>query len=67
MTPSSSWPVRMKRQQGMWSPTEARVLTAVGLGADRAAARAAAYGRVEMLDFEGAEYRSDIGLEVARR
>ena len=44
-----------------------RVLTAVGLGADRAAARAAAYGRVEMLDFEGAEYRSDIGLEVARR
>jgi phosphoribosylamine--glycine ligase len=44
-----------------------RVLTAVGLGTDLASARAAAYGRVGILDFEGAEYRSDIGLEAARR
>ena len=44
-----------------------RVLTAVGLGADLASARVAAYGRVKTLDFEKAEYRSDIGLEAARR
>ena len=44
-----------------------RVLTAVGLGADLVSARIAAYGRVKTLDFESAEYRSDIGLEAARR
>lgn len=43
-----------------------RVLTAVGLGADLASARVAAYDRVKTLGFEGAEYRSDIGLEAAR-
>lgn len=44
-----------------------RVLTAVGLGADLVSARVAAYGRVQTLGFERAEYRSDIGLEAARR
>ncbi len=44
-----------------------RVLTAVGLGPDLASARVAAYGRVKTLGFESAEYRSDIGLEAARR
>lgn len=44
-----------------------RVLTAVGLGPDLASARVAAYDRVKTLGFESAEYRSDIGLEAARR
>lgn len=44
-----------------------RVLTAVGLGADRVSARVAAYDRVKTLGFERAEYRSDIGLEAARQ
>lgn len=44
-----------------------RVLTAVGLGSDLTEARSKAYGRVATLDFDGAEYRSDIGLGDARR
>ncbi len=37
-----------------------RVLSVVGLGADLAAARKAAYAGVEALGFEGAQYRTDI-------
>ncbi len=38
-----------------------RVLSVVGMGVDRARARAAAYNRVQELHFEGAQYRHDIG------
>ena len=40
-----------------------RVLTAVGLGDSRAAARAAAYRRVAGLSFEGAQWRTDIAAD----
>ena len=40
-----------------------RVLTAVGLGDSREAARAAAYRRVAGLSFEGAQWRTDIAAD----
>lgn len=39
-----------------------RVLSVVGLGADLAAARAAAYDRIDGIDFEGKQFRTDIGV-----
>ena len=38
-----------------------RILTVVGLGADRTAARARAYANIDRISFEGARYRRDIG------
>lgn len=38
-----------------------RVLATVGLGADLGAARKAAYSRLQLISFEGMQYRSDIG------
>jgi len=41
-----------------------RVLTVTGLGDTFAQARARAYAGVELIDFEGAHYRRDIGLRA---
>ncbi len=41
-----------------------RVLTVTGLGATFAEARARAYAGVEVIDFPGAQHRSDIALRA---
>ncbi len=43
-----------------------RVLAVVGRGADLAQARARAYAGVEAIDFEGAQWRTDIALKAER-
>jgi phosphoribosylamine--glycine ligase len=45
--------------------TGGRVLTVVGLGADVAAARAAAYEGVERIGFPGSQRRTDIAEGIA--
>ena len=42
-----------------------RVLAVVGTGGDLAAARAAAYDGVALVDFDGAQHRTDIAAEAA--
>jgi phosphoribosylamine--glycine ligase len=49
-------------RDGAWRTAGGRVLTAVGLGDDLAAARARAYAAAEALAFPGAQWRRDIGL-----
>ena len=44
-----------------------RVLTVVGLGADLRAAHGSAYGAVEHITFEGAQFRRDIGWRALAR
>jgi phosphoribosylamine--glycine ligase len=51
----------MRREDG-WYTAGGRVLTAVGLGPDRAAARARAYALAERLHFPRAQWRQDVGL-----
>ena len=41
-----------------------RVLSVTGLGADAAAARAAAYAAADMIDFNGKQLRRDIALRA---
>ena len=43
-----------------------RVLRVTALGADAAAARAAAYAAADMIDFDGKQLRRDIALGAAR-
>ena len=43
-----------------------RVLSVTGLGADAAAARAAAYAAADMIDFNGRQLRRDIALRAVR-
>jgi phosphoribosylamine--glycine ligase len=43
-----------------------RVLTVVGLGKTVAEARTRAYANVEMIHFEGAHFRHDIGITATR-
>ena len=43
-----------------------RVLAVVGRGQDLAEARARAYAGVEAIDFEGAQWRTDIALKAER-
>jgi phosphoribosylamine--glycine ligase len=52
---------RHTRESG-FEATGGRVVTFVGLGADHAAARDAAYRGVAACELEGAQYRSDIAL-----
>jgi phosphoribosylamine---glycine ligase len=40
-----------------------RILTVVGIGSDRDAARAKAYANIERITFEGSRYRTDIGAK----
>jgi phosphoribosylamine--glycine ligase len=44
-----------------------RVLNVTGLGESIDVARARAYEAVERIDFEGAQYRTDIAARVATR
>ena len=44
-----------------------RVLCAVGLGEKVAQAQRAAYALIECLNFEGAQYRHDIGFRAIER
>ena len=50
------------RRGGQLVSAGGRVLGVTGLGADAAGARAAAYARLERVQFEGMHYRRDIGL-----
>jgi phosphoribosylamine--glycine ligase len=43
-----------------------RVLAVVGTGPDLAAARTAAYARIEMITLPGSFYRTDIAAAAAR-
>jgi phosphoribosylamine---glycine ligase len=49
-----------RRSAGGWETTGGRVATVVGLGADVAGAREAAYGAVAEVDLEGAHHRGDV-------
>ncbi|MEO8247488.1 MAG: phosphoribosylamine--glycine ligase [Chloroflexota bacterium] len=53
-----------RRIPGGHATTGGRVVTVVGLGDDVASARAVAYRGVAGVELEGAQHRSDIGLEV---
>jgi len=50
------------REDGALVSTGGRVLSVVGVGADLAAARAAAYGRIASIKLPGSHFRTDIGL-----
>ena len=50
--------------QGQVETSGGRVLCAVGLGADVAAAQQQAYALVHAIGFEGAQYRTDIGYRA---
>ncbi len=52
---------------GAWHTAGGRVLTVVGRGADVAAARAAAYAAVPAAAFEGAQWRTDMGVIAGAR
>jgi phosphoribosylamine--glycine ligase len=52
---------------GMVQTSGGRVLCAVGLGADVAAAQRAAYALVQAVAFEGEQYRTDIGYRAIAR
>jgi len=52
------------REDGALVSTGGRVLSVVGVGADLAAARAAAYGRIASIKLPGSHFRTDIGLAV---
>ena len=43
-----------------------RVLSVTALGADAAAARAAAYAAADMIEFDGKQLRRDIALRAVR-
>jgi phosphoribosylamine--glycine ligase len=55
------------RQLGRVVTAGGRVLNVTGLGDSVEEARARAYEAVEHIDFEGAQYRSDIAARVAAR
>jgi phosphoribosylamine--glycine ligase len=55
------------RQLGKIVTAGGRVLNVTGLGASIEAARARAYEGVDHIEFEGAQYRSDIAARVAER
>jgi phosphoribosylamine---glycine ligase len=55
------------RQLGKIVTAGGRVLNVTGLGDSIEAARAGAYEGVEHIEFEGAQYRSDIAARVAER
>jgi phosphoribosylamine--glycine ligase len=55
-----------RRVDGAIVSAGGRVLSVVGTGADLAAARAAAYQRMESVHLPGAHRRSDIGLRATR-
>ena len=44
-----------------------RVLGVVGLGKDLRTALDRAYGRIEHIDFEGMQYRTDIGAKASNK
>ena len=44
-----------------------RVLGVVGLGKDLRTALDRAYGRIEHIDFEGMQYRTDIGAKLSNK
>nr|MBA3825652.1 phosphoribosylamine--glycine ligase [Ktedonobacterales bacterium] len=48
---------------GQFVTNGGRILTVVGLGNDRAAARDQAYANIERISFAGARYRTDIGAK----
>ncbi|MDE2293317.1 MAG: phosphoribosylamine--glycine ligase [Elusimicrobia bacterium] len=52
------------REEGIWRTTAGRVLGVTGVGKDVAEARQRAYAAAELIQFEGAQYRRDIGLPV---
>jgi phosphoribosylamine---glycine ligase len=49
-----------RRSTGEWETTGGRVATVVGLGADLAEARDAAYRAVDAVELEGAQHRGDV-------
>ncbi len=51
------------KQDGGYVTAGGRVLGVTALGADIAAAREKAYGEVRKIHFEGAQYRTDIGIK----
>ena len=55
------------RRDGEIVTAGGRVLAVTGLGASAEAARAKAYGAVELIDFRGAQHRSDIAARVTER
>ncbi|MBX7432054.1 phosphoribosylamine--glycine ligase [Mycobacterium sp. Y57] len=54
-----------RRDDGAVVSSGGRVLSVVGVGADLAAARAAAYARIASIRLPGSHFRSDIGLAAA--
>ncbi len=50
-------------KDGVYTTNGGRVLGITALGADIPAARQTAYGEVEKVSFEGAQYRMDIGIK----
>jgi phosphoribosylamine--glycine ligase len=55
-----------RRADGELVTAGGRVLSCTGVGADLHAARQQAYDLVHAIDFEGAQYRTDIALAAAR-
>jgi len=55
-----------RRDGDAWITTGGRVLGVTGLGDTHAEARTRAYAAVEKIDFEGRQYRRDIGANVSR-
>ncbi len=51
------------KQDGKYVTAGGRVLGVTALGRDIAAAREKAYGEVRKIRFEGAQYRTDIGIK----
>ena len=62
---TSVTPMRMKKREDVVT-AGGRVLAVVGRGKDLAEARARAYAGVDAIDFEGAQWRTDIGLKAER-
>ena len=54
-----------RREDGAVVSSGGRVLSVVGIGADLAAARAAAYARIGSIRLPGSHFRTDIGLAAA--
>ena len=54
-----------RRDDGAVVSSGGRVLSVVGIGADLAAARAAAYALIGSIRLPGSHFRTDIGLAAA--
>ena len=62
---TSPTPARRATAAGELVTAGGRVLSVTALGADAAAARAAAYAAADMIEFDGKQLRRDIALRAA--